>query len=91
MIYEGSLFLILSTSSFGGYELWTIATEKKYQNKGYANKLLNMILKAFKNKKSIVEAQCYLKSEIMIKMLKSRGFKQIKNDSQSKNLYRIIY
>ena len=81
--------LILSRSSTQGFEIWIMATEKEYQNNGYAKELLNFILSNFKNKNTVIEAQCYIKSEIMIKMLKNSGFEQVKNNSQNKNLYRI--
>ena len=81
--------LILSRSLTQGFEIWIMATEKEYQNNGYAKELLNFILSNFKNKNTVIEAQCYIKSEIMIKMLKNSGFEQVKNNSQNKNLYRI--
>ena len=83
--------LILSRSSTQGFEIWIMATEKEYQNNGYAKELLLFILNNFKNKNTIIEAQCYIKSEIMMKMLKDRGFEQVKNNNQNKNLYRIMY
>lgn len=83
--------LILSQSYTQGFEIWIMATEKEYQNNGYAKELLNFILNNFKNKKTVIEAQCYTKSEIMMKMLKDRGFEKIENNSQNKNLYRIIF
>nr|WOF72143.1 hypothetical protein [Acinetobacter junii] len=66
-----------------------MATEKEYQNKGYAKELLNFILNNFKNQKTVIEAHCYIKSEIMMKMLKDKGFEQVENNSQNKNLFRI--
>lgn len=83
--------LILSRSSNHGFEIWIMATEKEYQNNGYAKELLIFILNNFKNKNTIIEAQCYIKSEIMMKMLKDRGFEQVENNNQNKNLYRIMY
>lgn len=81
--------LILSRSLTQGFEIWIMATEKEYQNKGYAKELLNFILNNFKNQKTVIEAHCYIKSEIMMKMLKDKGFEQVENNSQNKNLFRI--
>lgn len=81
--------LILSRSFTQGFEIWIVATEKEYQNNGYAQELLNFILNNFKNQNTVIEAQCYTNSEIMIKMLKNSGFEQVKNNSHYKNLYRI--
>lgn len=41
-----------------------MATEKEYQNKGYAKELLNFILNNFKNQKTVIEAHCYKLTKI---------------------------